>query len=480
MDTQEKATASPNTLLPPMTHDDHVQRHRLTGDDGCSEGSIKSTASSVSEILSLSALPSHGRKVGVLGGSLIMLNTVVGGGVSLVAGPYGARCLGLATFIVWEIIFGIFSAMSMHCIAVVVTSVRSYDFKGAADFFVGKWAGTLLSVSVALNNIFVIIAFIQIALDCTDALVPHAPSAVSPLIVGGVVAVVTPLACCREVSSIESLAGLCTLLWVGFLCIIYANFGYAAEKDVLASDWVSTRPVVDVLFGKGIPVINLSWTCQFNAPSLYSALVPETRRSMTLVGVIMSGATSLLYCMLGVAAYTYYGSGMRDDIMQSINAAKGGRGLELSEGFVYAAEVLLGTSILAAIPFFLIEARNMLHTLLPGDRAEKTRLRVLDTCVITAGIFAISVATRGNLSFVMALCGVFPANVIAWGMPGLVMFMVHRANPAVVPGYTKVLAILLMSFAAFIVPVGIISLCNVVKLDDGSDSGNSTTTYAFP
>ena len=432
-------------------------------DDHSDAGSVGSSASHHSlpvTILSSSAMPSHGRKVSVVAGSFIMLNTVVGGGISLVATPFAARCLGLATFIVVEAIFGFFSSVSLHLLGASVSVADNFNLFEVAEKYLGKWAGVVMAGAIVLNNVFVSVGFCQIAFDACDAVFPHIPSAATPLIVGAMVAITVPISGSRDVTNVEPMALPCTILWMTFVILLFANFGVGASKSNLSDTWEYSSAPLDVLFGKGIPAINLSWTCQFNAPPLFASLHPRTRKSMTKVGFAMSWSASSLYMLLGTAAYLYYGTGLQDDIMESINVEHGGKGLEWGRHAVIVAETCLGVSVIASLPFFLIEARNMGHGLIFGGEGSEAgiKTRMTETLVLTASAFFVAFATRGNLSVVLAVVGMLPANIIAWGLPGLLAVGMHKAHPTRMPWYSTVLGCALVCFGCILLPLGVVAL----------------------
>ena len=343
--------------------------------------------------------------------------------------------------------------------------------KTLADDIIGKWAGYTVSTAIALNNFSVVVAFIQICGDVVNVL--DGDKAYTPILIAAGVAAVTPLAALPHVDRIESIAAVCSLLWFSFVIVLIINFATAIHKHDLSSDWSWSSSLTDVLIGKGLPAVNLTWCCQFNAAPLFGSLVPKTRKSMSTVGGIMSSSAMSLYIVFGLATYLYYGSAIKDDITKSINPNKDGKGLEYGMWLVYTAEVLLGASCMLTIPFFMIESRNMVHEMIrPSD--DRSIVRVAETVIMCGLAFGIALAVK-DLSIVIAFIGVFPSNIIAWVTPGLLAVYIssHTAvaadqqhiaadtaslPPPMVPRYIKYLGFVLIAFAGTLVPLGIASI----------------------
>eukprot|EP00755_Sulcionema_specki_P018014 Sspe_Gene.65803::Locus_38903_Transcript_2_2_Confidence_0.667_Length_1435::g.65803::m.65803/K14997/SLC38A11; solute carrier family 38 (sodium-coupled neutral amino acid transporter), member 11 len=354
--------------------------------------------------------------LGVLGGTVVMVNTVVGGGISLIATPNGVRELGLGTFFATEAVFGMLTFTSLYTLALLGTTFESmhYNLKDILTRVVGRWAGLLGGAMIFLNNFGVMIAFLQTGKDVCNVIVG---SEWGGLMLGLLILLITPAACFPHVDRIALLATVCALLWVIFVLILIANLA-AAKGDGVAGNggWVWAEPI-RCLVGSGLPLINLTWTCQFNALPLFGSLEPRDLRSMAKVSGMMSGVTTVLYCAFGTAVYLYYGRSIRDDIMLNIDPNRGGQGLTFPRSIAVLTEVLLGTAIIGTVPLFLIEARNMLHSLFFPAEASP-RLRIAETLAILATCFGIAIGFR-NITLIMSLIGVIPANIIAWFLPGL-------------------------------------------------------------
>ena len=400
-------------------------------------------------------------RIGVFSGSFIMLNTVVGGGISLVATPFAARCLGLFPFLIIESILACCTAMCLYSLADISSRTCRYSFMSLCDKYIGRWASVLIAAAVVIGNIAVCTAFFQVAFDVLDALLPSAPSWMTPIVVGGCALIMVPATSAAHVSNVELLAAPVTMLWMGFVLMVFINFGLGVRNDNLSHTWEWDTPKMDVLFGKGIPAINLSWTCQFNAPPLFASLRREdassSKTAMRRVGFSMASSAMVLYMMLGVAAYVYYGASLQDDIMESIDSSKGGKGLEWGRPAVVVVEALLGVCVIVSMPFFLIEARNMGHKAVTGKRNASKLVRVLEAASLKGTAFIIAYSARGHLSTVIALVGILPSNIIAWGMPGLLAVCVHRRYPDM-PWYTSVVGYAMLLIMCVTTTLGGVSL----------------------
>ncbi|KAJ9452653.1 Vacuolar amino acid transporter 5 [Diplonema papillatum] len=393
--------------------------HGLNAADDDDESSVGGR-STVSSIAILTGRPNSHQApgvLGVLGGSVILVNTVVGGGIALIATPYATKSLGIAPFAIAELLFGAMSILSLACLARACNAAGIFNLNLLAEHLLGRWPAVVVSIAIAVNGWSVLVAFLQVAFDVGDAIVGDT---LAPVLVGASVALIVPLASLAHVDQIQVLATVCTVVWLAFVFMMIVNFFVAAHRGHLATDWLWSASAIDVIFGKGIPALNLTWTVQFNAAPLFGSLTPRTTKTAATSGRIMSAVATSLYIAFGVFVYRYYGMEVKDDIMSSIDTDKGGKGLEWRRWSVYVTESLLGVSCLTTIPFFLIESRNMIHLVATGDEHCKKVVRIAETVCMLAISYLIAYFLD-DLSLVFAFIGAIPANIIAWIAPGLLI-----------------------------------------------------------
>jgi len=179
-----------------------------------------------------------------------------------------------------------------------------------------------------------------------------------------------------------------------------------------------------VFLGKGIPAMNLSWVCQFNAVPLFGSLEERSVRTMDAVSFWSAAASCVLYLVFGAAVYLCFGSAIEDDVMKNIHQDTG-VGMVLPSWCAFTTEVVIGAAILGTLPFFLIECRNMGHRTMLGGEVRKTYIRWCETAVLLVVCYIIAVSVE-NLAIVLALVGVIPANIIAWLLPSIAFLSWNR------------------------------------------------------
>eukprot|EP00756_Hemistasia_phaeocysticola_P052523 Hpha_TRINITY_DN2776_c0_g1::TRINITY_DN2776_c0_g1_i1::g.110358::m.110358 len=363
---------------------------------------------------------------------VIMLNTVIGGGISMIATPYAVRELGLASFIVAEVFFACLTWLSLHLLAVVADALQCFSFQDILETCYGKWAGVLTSTVVSLNNLGILVLFLQTQYDILDVFCHD--KWIAAAVLAGCIAVVLPLSALAHVDRLAWVASVCAVLCMVFGGMIIANTSNAIATHQLDDSWKWGKSAVKTLFSKGIPAVNLSWTCQFNAVPLFGSLADRSVRNMDRVSFWMCFMAATLYMIMGTAVYLFYGPSIEDDVMKNIDPDRGGRGLTFPKWTALFTEAVLGLSVLGTIPLFCIESRNMAHWLVAGEEAS-FRLRWAETFVMLFACYGIAVGIQ-NLALVLALVSVIPATVVAWLLPGLAILGFSRLvrEEGAVPG----------------------------------------------
>eukprot|EP01063_Lacrimia_lanifica_P024433 TRINITY_DN32339_c0_g1_i1.p1 TRINITY_DN32339_c0_g1~~TRINITY_DN32339_c0_g1_i1.p1 ORF type:complete len:515 (+),score=154.20 TRINITY_DN32339_c0_g1_i1:74-1546(+) len=404
-----------------------------------------------------------GNPVGVFGGSLIMINTVVGGGISLVATPFALRELGLIPFMAAELLFAMGTVASMTMIGSICHRTDCYDLMDVTARYLGPKSAKVLGAAVFLNTFGIVTSFIQIAFDACSAFGSF-DRWVSYAVIGGLLLITARLSWAEHVRGIERLASVCLLLWVVFVGMVVVHFlQAAATPGALAENWTQSRSLTDVLVGKGLASINLTWTCQFNAAPLFSSLAPREVGPMRRVSVVMSGVAVVIYLMFGCATYLFFGDNIDDDVMASFSAKTGGPRLLWGAWSVYTLELLLGMSVILTIPFFMIEGRTMFNNVLFRRHVERgcsESARIAETLGLIAACYALAALTDGHLGFVLAATGIL-ANILQWFVPGLITLRAARDrgdqhDDAL--GCSTAAAYALIAFGACITVSGVFSL----------------------
>eukprot|EP01065_Artemidia_motanka_P024805 TRINITY_DN2971_c0_g1_i1.p1 TRINITY_DN2971_c0_g1~~TRINITY_DN2971_c0_g1_i1.p1 ORF type:complete len:466 (+),score=90.72 TRINITY_DN2971_c0_g1_i1:215-1612(+) len=402
------------------------ERARSVGREGSmqSAASISSAASLALRPAAVSANPAAVLHfVNTPAAVLVVLNTVVGGGISLIATPYAVKQLGLASFLVGEAFFSFLTCVSLHLLAVVATQLRCYNFQDLLVVLVGQWAGVTTSAAIFLNNLGIVVLFLQTAFDIADVYCHSRQWA--RLILAGCVVCVLPMAAEPHVDRLAVIASACAALSVAFCLILIANSVDAAASSELSHDWEWSVSAVDVLFSKGIPAINLSWTCQFNAVPLFGSLLHCNVGTMDRVSFLSCISAGVLYSVFGAAVYLYFGSSIDDDVMKNIDPDRGGQGLTWPKWTSLLTEGVLGASVLFTVPLFAIECRNMGHILVTRSECTDTRVRWFETALLLAVCYGVAVGVS-DLGLVLAIVGVLPANVVAWLLPGIAILGLLR------------------------------------------------------
>lgn len=431
----------------------------------------RSFVSSVASAASFAVRPaelSHDlhAQIGVPGATLVILNTVIGGGISLIAIPFAAKELGLVTFVVADVLFAALTACSLHFLATVATDLQVFNFQEILVKLIGTWAGKLTSLSIWLNNFGIIIAFLQTGLDIVEVFMHNGPHICS-LLIGGLVVAIAPLCALAHVDRLASIALVCSVLCFLFCGILIANLFAAEVEDHAATDWVWSASFTNVFLGKGLPAMNLAWTCQFNAVPLFGSLASCTVPTMDAVSVSSALASAALYASFGVAVYLSFGSLIQNDMMKNIDPSSAGT--DIGEGFAlprwiaFATEAILGVSILGTIPFFFIECRNMGHQFLFGGEARSRFVRWGETVFLLALCYLIAVGVD-DLSIVLALVGVIPANIIAWFLPSAAFLAWRKGeggankHPSALAIGPACLACLSLGVFCALLPLGLLSI----------------------
>lgn len=341
----------------------------------------------------------HG--VGRIGSSLNMVNTVVGGGISLIATPAAVRYLGLFWFLFFEIFFAIVTGLSMYLlidladqtqllsIDELVPTVHSYSKpsqyistrriydshvpSNATHTSQRKWYFTimskLISAITALNCFGVVVAFLVTMNDVLTNIFSIDDSNGSGggggiltdeqyygFIVVPLIIIIFLLNLIDDIGSMEYLSLISMFLCIVFMIILIFN---CILLSINSNMTIVTKHIINFNINKGVSAIILSWACQFNMLPTYESLRPKNKRRIYSIHTtyIMCFIALIIYIVEGIASY-YSFVKIEDNIIDNIDPKTTNDVLGVSNNVARIGMLSLSFANYLTVPLFFVEMRH--------------------------------------------------------------------------------------------------------------------------
>lgn len=374
-----------------------------------------------------SGVPGH-RHASVSGSVFNLSNTMLGGGISLIALPTALREAGVAGFSLIVLLSACFTQMSVQQLADAATATAadagdSGDYGTVAAAALGHSGQTLVELFVLLNNFGACIALLNTFGD----VVPGEIAATNPsgvpavlarrdvlILVSTALLVLPPTVLVRRIETLRfvSMAALMVCLgFVGFMVVV------ATESPRVPATFWSGEPAGVLQLLDALSIVSFSFTCHFNVVPLMHALAHPKR---DFPGVIRASTftSAGAYWVVGILGAAAHPDSSAGDILSDYSHHNG----------AVFFRTALATVIFLSFPLFAFEGAVTLQVLVL-DPLTKHSLGgpvrgVLAAVLFTAGVTAVAVAVP-DTSLVISFVGAALSIPIMYVFPPLLYLKVN-------------------------------------------------------
>lgn len=336
-----------------------------------------------------------------------LCNTVLGGGVSLLALPLAAKQAGLVLFVFIVAVMALLTGYTCDQLQVSssMTGVRS--FTGLSRKVLGPCWAHYQSILVMVNNFGIAIALLQAFKDVVPALVQR-PAALDDTVWGGIwvagatAIILVPVALVQDIGKLAPLSQFALLGVVMFWFFVICQVGSASYPEGAAT------PATVLEAFNAASLISLSFTCHFNVLPIFDALGRQPRRYACVLWTSMA-LTCIIYLPVGIIAYLVNPT-TDGDILKDFSTSTAGKGFG-----TFLALGLVGT-----IPLFSLEGihstHGLLHCALPRLECAG-HLVIAVVFMILAASIAVGVPLVGD---VLSMVGCLAALPMMFILPPLI------------------------------------------------------------
>jgi len=381
------------------------------------------------------------RKAGLVGSTLNLTNSIIGGGI--LALPYAFSGCGwvLGAFLI--VGAGIATAFSLHLL-----TLCSLKVPPPASFYKVTKASIpqycfLVDAAVAFQTFGIAVAFLIIV----GGLMPdvcaylHAGPFWSNrhLWVSMGFLIVAPVSCLKTLDALKytSAFAVFCVAFISLLIFAYAADPAAERCDGGGRDCVGDTElaVVDFNTFKVLGVFINAYSCQMNMFPVVNELKNPTLKRLDVVSFSAIATAFVWYMIVAASGYAVYGAAVMPDVLQNFPATAA----------TTTARLLSCLLVLCSYPLLVLPARTSLMALEalfdpPDTAAGATTLHRrfwTDTAIFLLGSYAIAMITD-DLGVVFSLIGATGATIITYILPGAAYYKMHP--PGTGPDWMRTVA----------------------------------------
>jgi len=349
-------------------------------------------------------------RVSVVGSIFNLSNTIVGGGISIIALPLAARWAGLFVF---PFLVVSLAALSGCTCSMMQHASLSADAGTYAELcmLVGRSCPMIQHVLIVLNNFGICVALLQ----TFGSVVPPRLVGIwsSPAVcIGSVSALLCVLsAFLKDVRSLVVLSQFALLGVVAFAALVLSHAQEAYSRMGELRHWPET---LSHCVG-AVSLIALSYACHFNVLPIFNALGRRPRHMQAVIWTSKS-LCAAAYLWIGLVSCIVHPESS-GDILADFRATSTGRALG----------ALLAVGLVGTVPLFQLEGVHSAQALIQGGGPHRAR----DTFIACVFLLLAALAAIGakDPSDVLGLVASACALPIMFVLPPAIFLCARQGQP---------------------------------------------------
>jgi amino acid permease len=288
----------------------------------------------------------------IAGGVFNLLNTVLGGGISLTPLPFVILLVGPAIMTILMVVIGIATAITCWMLVRGSSISQQYTYDGLVMSQLGANGGKLTSILIIMNCFGVSITFLQVIADVFLPLL-HISRWLFILIASSLLWF--PCALLSDISTLQS-ASLLAIFFSLLFGLLVVERGVSAGGVFAPHQELTVDNVLN-----SISMITFSWACHFNVLPVLKELGSDPAVTKQQIGQRMSSiiwcscmAAVTIYMTVAVCGFRYTGAGTSGDALSDYN-----------NGSVESvSRVLVAIGLMLTHPLIVLEGLHNLHNML--------------------------------------------------------------------------------------------------------------------
>ena len=332
-------------------------------------------------ILSSKPSPRPSEGASLASGVFNLLNTTIGGGI--LGLPYAFRGCGILVGIGYQCLFG---AMTLHALRLLLLSlryapVRSYEELARSALGVKGWYA--YNIAAFSNCYGACVSYLIVVADVVPHLLVEMGGHVdrSTVLLVTAVCIIFPLSSLRSFSALQYASTAAILIYIAFAAaLVSLSLQSWTSPPEPPAALVKLDPLAMV---RAAGISAFAYQCATSLFPIYQELRDPTELRMTTIAAVAIVITAVIYCVVGVSAYSFFGERLRGDILLNLAELPG-----LSFQLLRLAFAL---SVCFTYPTLHFAARRSLDQMLfqsSEGNAPPARLLIETICIVgsTLGI----------------------------------------------------------------------------------------------
>ncbi|WOH09888.1 hypothetical protein DCAR_0729348 [Daucus carota subsp. sativus] len=403
---------------------------------------------------------------GLYGAVFNLTTTVVGAGI--MALPATMKVLGLFVGLVFIILMGILSEVSIEFLVRFTVHYKATSYGEVVEHALGKRGRICSEIFIILNNAGMLIVYLIIMGDVMSGSLHHL-GIFDQLLGNGVwdhrkmlilvvlVIFLAPLCALDKIDSLSLTSAASVALAVIFVLVAFVvAFIKLVEGKIEAPrftpEFGSTKAILDLLVV--IPIMSNAYVCHFNVQPIYNELEGRSPEKMNRVGRITTALCVFVYASTAMAGYLLFGEDTESDVLTNFDKDLG---IRFSTALNYVVRVGYILHLLLVFPVIHFSLRQTVDTLLFKGSPPLTESR--KRCLILTGVLLAFIYFGStmipNIWTAFKFTGATTAVSLGYTFPALVALRLGKQgaglslNEKLLSWLMLILAILVSIFGVF-------------------------------
>ncbi|KAJ9189977.1 hypothetical protein P3X46_001218 [Hevea brasiliensis] len=377
---------------------------------------------------------------GIYGAVFNLTTSIIGAGI--MALPATMKVLGLVLGVVFIILMGILSEISVEILVRFSVLCKASSYGEVVQFALGKTPKVLSEICIIVNNGGFMVVYLIIIGDVMsgslhhmgvfDQWLGHGVWDHRKLVIFFVVVVfLAPLCALDKIDSLSLTSAASVALAVVFVvvCFIVAFIKLVEgkfEAPRMTPDFGSKKAILDLLVV--IPIMTNAYVCHFNIQPIYNELEGRSPQKMNRVGRITTALCITVYVLTAISGYLLFGKDTEADVLANFDTDLG---IPFSSVLDYIVRVGYILHLVLVFPVIHFSLRQTVDAMVFEGSAplSESRKRSLGLTAVLLGLIYFASTMVPNIWTAFKFTGATTAMSLGFIFPSLVALRLsHRGE----------------------------------------------------